>query len=302
MSEVPARLCPLPEAFDRQAGRDGPVPLSRTALAHRLVLFGLALTLMWKCSYYAAVDAVYVDYPLRDSFFPWLLQVQWTLRIAFLSSVSLIAAAFVTSSRTIRVVCSWLLLIAVTVMCLHQGSYNDMTFATAWWTALWSLWFSHRMELDNDDRLLRRGAFLSRAILSMILLGGAVGKWTPEYWSGEVLHEIYFKDRDFWVFNLLRSWLDEPALRDLATWYSRKVVVVETVCGLGLWLCRPRIAAIVGVTVFSSIALLSNFLLFSVLSCLIALAAVGFLVPCRVANDHDNDKCNDSDAAVDPRT
>jgi len=56
------------------------------------------------------------------------------------------------------------------------------------------------------------------------------------------------------------------------------VVVVETVCGLGLWLLPPRVAAAAGVTVLMAIALFSNFLLFSVLSCVIALASVGFFV------------------------
>ena len=110
-------------------------------------------------------------------------------------------------------------------------------------------------------------------------LGWMLGKWTAEYWSGEVFYEIYFRDRNFWVFNLLRANCEPDTLREISTWYSRQVVVVETVVGLGLWLLPPRWAAAVGVLVLTSIAVLSNWLLFSVLSCLIGLAAVGFLVP-----------------------
>ena len=70
----------------------------------------------------------------------------------------------------------------------------------------------------------------------MILLGGAVGKWTAEYWSGEVFYDIYFRDRDFWVFNLIRENFEAETTREIATWYSRNIIVIETVAGLGLWL------------------------------------------------------------------
>ncbi len=159
-----------------------------------------------------------------------------------------------------------------------------MTFATAWWTALWSLWFVHRIEDPERDSTLRRAAWLSRVILSMILFGGAIGKWTAEYWSGQVFHEIYFVDRDFWVFNLVRQWFAPETIRDLATWYSRMVILTESACGVALWMLPPRWAATMAIVVFASIALLSNFLLFSVVGCLIALASVGFFVPHRTAS------------------
>ena len=93
-----------------------------------------------------------------------------------------------------------------------------MTFVTAWWTALWSVWFVHHLRDGDQEGMLRRAAFLSRLILSVILLGGASGKWTPEYWTGDVLYDIYFRDRDFWLFNLLRENFDPARLREIATW------------------------------------------------------------------------------------
>ena len=129
-------------------------------------------------------------------------------------------------------------------------------------------------------------------MISMILLGGAVGKWTSEYWSGEVFYDIYFVDRDFWVFNLLRDHVEPETLREIATWYSRQVVVVESVAGFGLWLLPARWAAIAGMVVLTSIALLSNFLLFSVLSCVIALAAVGLFVSPNVSSQADSQQPN----------
>lgn len=255
--------------------------MSRLRAAQRLVLTGMFLSLVWKWSFFVAADRVYRMLPIRDEFFPGPLQWQGTLRVAFLGALVAIVVSFFTSRRPLRVIAGWSLWGAATVLCLHQGTYNDMTFATVWWTSLWSLWFAYRLEDAEPAETLRRAALLSRLILSMILLGGAIGKWTPEYWSGEVFYEIYFVDRDFWVFNRLREWFDAETLRTLAKWYSRKVVVIETLGGIGLWVLPARWAAVVGAVLFASIALFSNFLLFSVLSCLIALALVGLLVSGR---------------------
>lgn len=266
---------------DRAAAAAPPAasPVDRALLGYRMVQLGLLFALMWKWSFFVGADAVYRALPLRDAFFPDWLQSGMTLRVAFLSSVVAIGLSVVTARRRLRQLSSVAAFAGISVLCLHQGSYNDMTFVTAWWTGLWSLWFAHRLHEEDQSLLLRRAAFLGRLILSMILLGGAVGKWTPEYWSGEVLFDIYFRDRDFWVFNWLRASCEPQTLREIATWYSRKVIVIETMCGFGLWLLPPRWAAVAGVSILGSIALFSNFLLFSVLLSLIALSAVGFLVP-----------------------
>ena len=222
-----------------------------------------------------------------DDFFPAWLQSVWVLRVAFVSTTAALAFSGVTASDLARARLVWITLLGSTVLVIHQGSYNDMTFATAWWCSVWLLWLASRINVvrqashGDQERmhtcLMWRAAFLSRLILSMILLGGAIGKWTSEYWSGQVLYEIYFVDRDFWLFNWLRTTFDQSTLREIATVYSRKVILIETVAGFGLWLLPARYAAVSGIVIFSSIALLSNFLLFSVLLSLIGLAAIGLL-------------------------
>ena len=262
--------------------------MPRVLIAYRMVGLAMLAALFWKWTFFQQADAVYASYPIVDSFFPEWLQSVWTIRIAFIGTESAIAVGIVTPAALTRKACAAIAFFGATVLVIHQGTHNDMTFATAWWTGLWSLWLAFRLgRLDQmcgeqaavaHRELLNRAAFLSRLILSMILLGGAVGKWTGEYWSGEVFYQIYFVERDFWIFNWLRACFDEPALREIATWYSRKVIIIETVAGFGLWLLPARHAAAMGVLIFASIALLSNFLLFSVLLSLIGLAAVGFLV------------------------
>lgn len=251
--------------------------IDRVLVAHRMVQTGILVTLLWKWKFFVFANGVYETIPLEDPFFPAWLRSALTLRVAFLATVATVALNMLATDRTVRRWCSVITLVGATLLCIHQGSYNDMTFVTAWWTALWSLWFVHRMEKDDASDLLDKGAFLSRLIISVILLGGGIGKWTAEYWSGEVFFNIYFVDRDFWLFNLLRANFEMETLRQISMWYSRQVVVIETVAGFGLWLLPPRWAAGAAMVILTSIALLSNFLLFSVLSCLIGLAAVGLL-------------------------
>jgi hypothetical protein len=252
--------------------------IKRTVVAHRIVQAGLFVTLVWKWSYFQLSAEVYADIPLDDPFFPAWLRSVYTVSLAYLLTVAAIVISFGTASRPVQRLCSWVTFIGATILCVHQGSYNDMTFVTAWWVSLWSLWYVHRDWEEDAETLLRRAAFLARLIISVIVLGGAIGKWTAEYWSGEVFYDIYFRDRDFWVFNILRSNFEADTLRQIAMWYSRQVILVETMVGVGLWLLPARWAAIAGIFVLMSIALLSNFLLFSVLSCLIGLSAVGLFV------------------------
>ncbi len=255
-----------------------PITINRAVLAHRIVQLGLLVGLVWKWSYFVASAKVYLSIPLLDEFFPTVLRSAPLLIATFLVTIASIVLNLVTASRSFQLTCAATTLIGSTILCIHQGSYNDMTFVTTWWTSLWSLWFIYHLDDPDQEKLLQRAAFLSRIIVSMILLGGGVGKWTSEYWSGDVFFDIYFRDRDFWVFNLLRDNFDVDELHEIAKWYSRKVIVIETVAGLGLWLLPARWAAIVGVLLLTSIALFSNFLLFSVLMSLIGLSIVGLFV------------------------
>lgn len=252
--------------------------MNRVVAAHRIVQAGILLSLIWKWWFFRLAAGIYAHVPLYDPFFPVWLRAAQIVAPVYLLTVGTTLFSLVTSSRSLQRMCAWLTLGGASTLCIHQASYNDVTFATVWWSSLWALWYVHRDWDADQQTILRRAACLSRLILSVILLGGAVGKWTAEYWSGEVLYDIYFFDRDFWLFNWLRDHFEPETVRHIATWYSRKVIFIETIGGLGLWLLRPRLAALAGMLIFASMALVSNFLLFSVLWCLIGLAAVGFLV------------------------
>ncbi|QEF96661.1 hypothetical protein Mal15_06890 [Stieleria maiorica] len=268
-------------ASDREAG----TPIAgRVLWAYLIVQIGVFGSLAWKYEFFMLADQVYHRLPLLDPFFPAWLQSAEVVRWAYLGSLAAIILGVFGVMPWLRISSALGQVGCLGVMLVHQASHNDMTFATSLWASIWVFWFTTRMDRDEPNGLLRRAAFLSRAIASMILLGGAVGKWTPEYWSGEVFFDIYFLDRDFWVFNYLRETYDAETLRGIATWYSRKVIVVETLFGFGLWLFPPKWAAAIGVAIFFSIAFFSNHLLYSVLLCLVGLSSVGFFVA-KAKND-----------------
>lgn len=246
--------------------------------AFRVVQWSTLAALSWKIGAFAMMLHCYLSTPIQQSFFPLPFTSSSLLIVSYLGVLLSLGIAAIADRGSVRTVACGSSLLLTSVLCVHQGSYNDMTFATAWWTSLWSLWLARRLQRDQTDELLTRAAFLSRCIISMILLGGAVGKWTSEYWSGQVLYEIYFVDRDFWFFNLLRRFLEPESLRFVATWYSRQVIIVETICGLGLWLLPARWAAAVAILVLTSIVVFSNINLASVLLSLIGLAAIGLFV------------------------
>ena len=250
----------------------------RQLLAYQFVQIGTLLALVWKLPFLIDGAKAYIELPIYQDFFSPLLCSATVVIATYIVVCLAIGFNSLCSNDRLRGKAAWVPVVGLSILCIHQGSYNDMTFTTAWWTMLWSAWFAGRID-ESDTLLIDRGARLSRTILSVILLGGAAGKWTAEYWSGQVLYEIYFVDRDFWIFNILRERFTPDTVREIATWYSRQVIIIETVVGLTLWAMPPRIAAIVGLAVYASIAIFSNYYLFSVLVSLIALATIGFLVP-----------------------
>lgn len=253
-------------------------PCQQMAALFVIVQIGILLSQFWKYKYFQFAWMIYQRTALDAGFFPEFMRSSTVMGAMFVAvAVCTVGAILLPMFRVPMVWIQWL---GCTGLCLHQATYNDATFTTMWWTSCWSVWAANQIrKRDLTIETLERSAFLSRVIVSMILLGGAVGKWTADYWSGQVMFDIYFVDRNFWTFNLLKGVFEVDALREIATWYSRMVVVTETVFGFSLWLMPTRIAAIAGMVLLTSIALFSNFLLFSVMACLIALMSAGLFVP-----------------------
>src|SRR5207245_8798699 len=94
----------------------------------------------------------------------------------------------------------------------------------------------------------RNGPVLAQLLVAFWFLGGAAGKWTAGYWTGEPFHDLFFAHHPYPVYALLRARLDAETLRLVATWYSRAVVVVETAMA-GVVLLPARLASALTVAV-----------------------------------------------------
>ena len=243
----------------------------------RLVHIGILVSLLWKIKYFQILIGVHAEFPIIDPFFPRFFSSQVSLIAAYIVAVASSALPIFMRSKKMLLACGGASFVALSILCLHQSSFNDVTFLTCAWTSLWCLWLTSRLG-ESFETLYPRAAWLSHLILSLIFFGGAIGKLTPGYLSGEVLHSIYFEGRDFWTYNLMRESMSEDALRRAATWHSWMVVASELVCGF-LWLMPRKVASIIAIVVLCGIALTNNVLLFSVVTCLIALALVGLHQP-----------------------
>ena len=246
-------------------------PDSRSLI--KLVLAAILISLIWKTRYFIWISSSHLAFPLEDPFFPLPFQRLETVRIAWiLASVSAAMVLFAKTRKNILRLTA-LNFVALAVLSIHQKGFNDVTFSCCAWSSLWCLWMSTRLH-EPFESLFERSAWLTHLILSMIFIGAAIGKVTPGYWDGTVLYEIYFRDRNFWTYNLVRGMVPEDSLPAVAMWHSRMVVCAEWFCGF-LWLMPRKIASIVAIVMLCGIALTNNFNLFSVVTCLIGLALVG---------------------------
>ena len=242
----------------------------------RFVVLGILISLVWKLPYFLIGFSVYIQMPLVDNFFPAILRNSVLYLTLYLTSIFCCALVFLTRRSNRLLLIKLVLSASLFLLCIHQHTYNDVTFLTCFWTSIWSLWFAVRVTRDSVEVLRNKAILFSHLIISMIFLGGAVGKMTPEYWNGSVFYEIYFAQKDFWIFNFLRDQFAAPELRVIAVWHSRAVIIAESVCAF-LWILPARLASVLAVVTLFGIALASNFMLFSVLANLIALGCVGLL-------------------------
>lgn len=243
----------------------------------RVVMAAVLIALVWKFRFFLAVLAINQRYPLKDDFFPTFFQSPLVMQVAWLTTCACAATSLFARQKRGRLVAVMFTLLSLLVLCVHQLAFNDVTFLCCAWSSIWAAWFASRID-EPHATLFPRAAWLAALILSMIFWGGAVGKMTDEYWSGKTLFEIYFRERDFWTYNLARRFIPEDALPAVAMWHSRMVVVAEILCSF-LWLMPRKIASAAAIIMLCGIALTNNISLFSVVSSLLGLAVIGLHDP-----------------------
>lgn len=261
--------------------RNAALPFAGVISLYRMATLGIILSLLWNARYAPAMYGLYAAVPMTDEFFPSLFSSSASLAIFYCAPIILGTLAIFSRNaillRTLAIITTGCLF----GLCIHQCSYNDVTYLTSFWVSMWCTWFAFKLNTPKKVLIAQAQRF-AILVLSLIFLGGAVGKWTPEYWSGEVLNQIYFVNRDYWFFNLLRDSLSPDSLRGFATYYSRMVVVTESAC-IFLWMLPTRLAGGIAISVLLGICIFSNVHLFSVMFCLLGLALVALHDPAKAA-------------------
>ncbi len=152
---------------------------------------------------------------------------------------------------------------------LHLNTYNDATFVTSFWVAIWI--FGLGTQLKRKSEVLGLQArLLARLIVGCVFFAGFIGKLTPEYFSGEAFYNI------FWVRNDIQphAWLIEQysadQLKQLSIYVSHAIIVIEF-----LLACLPifpwRWIYIVAPVVMAGFVITNTWAILSVLSCMMGL-------------------------------
>ena len=209
--------------------------------------------------------------PVRIAFFPPFFRNPAVATVFYALPIVTLGVFFIRRLIYARI-CGLIMAVSALVLMLHIDTYNDATFVTSFWTALWLIWFTAYARRE-DAIFSRHTRTLIQCIVGLMFLGAVVGKLTPEYWSGQVMADIFFKEQ----FSSVAAWVAHLPGMDtqlLASWVAKLVIVSELILVLAplfpyRWLCGFAIPVMGIMPIFCSVWILS------VLGCLIGLLLAG---------------------------
>jgi hypothetical protein len=175
--------------------------------------------------------------------------------------------------RATLVISSVILIIASLGTSTSISFHNDATFVMSFWASLWLLCWC--LTAKDDRRTWRWPIRLAIVTVSFFFLGGFVGKLTPDYWSGQAFHTLYFIKKNYFIYNYLRTHCEPETLVTMAKWFSRTAVLGEGFLALGFWL-PVRLYAPIALVIMIGMVIISTPYLTSVMSAPIGLAAVAW--------------------------
>ena len=209
-----------------------------------------------------------VDYPIIHPLFPEFFRSPTVAQLAyFLPWVGFLA--LLSEGKRSLIATSCLFVLASLVLMCHSDTYNDATFVTSFWSGLWLLWFA--VNLDRTDGNLRLHACaLAQSMIGIIFLGGAVGKFTPEYWNGTIIYNVFFFQGQDGLARDIIHHLSIGQQKVWAMYFSRMIIFTEGFLVLSpLW--PTRFIATIGPIFILAITFFSTWRILSVVACLIGL-------------------------------
>ena len=236
-------------------------------------IIGTALIITRLVPYYSITFAIdFMDKPLDIGFFHPLVKSPILFLFAYLLAVPVQMLALFRPKIMPYAAMLWI--VSSAYLLWHQFSYNDATHLVSFWTGLFLLWYL------SHDKQAKVARILVRGILLTFLFGGVVGKLTKGYFDGTVIHSIYFIDRNYWTYNLMRSVFNNSSLLAIAEAYSLFIIAIESLGSIATVIPSRWSFAFIG-SLFLGIAVMNNWFLFSVVTCPIALSYCGFILSCE---------------------
>jgi hypothetical protein len=248
------------------------MPAPAVQAARVLIGFWLAGWFLKWTFFHEYLFSTIISYPFLIDLFPLFFRSAYAAQFFYLLPL-LAVLAFVRPHKFYFCFAAVIMIVSSAVLLLHQDMHNDATFVTSFWTALWLLWFTTRME-RQDQAFFVHARSLALCVVAVIFWGGFVGKLTPEYWSGQVMADIFMEQNFGWVSQWAKTHFSEEAIRFCFQWVSKAVILGEAVLSFAP-LLPYRFVCFFGIPFMTGISLFTTWRIFSVLFSLMGLLVAG---------------------------
>ena len=225
-----------------------------------------------------------VTHPMVNDFFPAFFRAALVAQVAYLLPL-LALPVFVSRRQVWFCLAAIVLSVSSVLLLLHQDSANDATFETSFWVGAWLVWFSFSMR-RRDAEFFLHARSLALCVVAIQFCGGFVGKLTSEYWSGQVLADMFMEQKQGLAASWVRAHFDEVTIRIWFQWISKCLIVGEGALALAP-LLPYRLVCYTGIPFMLSFALFKTWMIYSVLTCLMGLLIAGCLLIGKEVADKD---------------
>lgn len=241
----------------------------------RLVVLAWLLGWFFKFTFFSTYFRHIIHaFPVTHEQFPSFFTNNVVSMLFYFLPVVVLPALFI-PRRIIAMLTAGILLLASIVSGLHINTYNDMTFVSSFWVALWLLWLS--IHIHNPQQAVVHGPRLIKCLIGMIFLGGTVGKLTDEYWNGEVFYNTVVKQTPGFFGLYLRENFPLDQQHAIVALISKLIIIVEAALVFSP-LYPYRFFTIFGVFSVCMLVVFRSWQILSVLSCLTGMILGGLLL------------------------
>lgn len=207
-----------------------------------------------------------IAFPIVTEQFPSFFMNPYVAIIAYHLPLLCVFGFFIKRHiRTVYISIGLLLLLCTTILGLHIDTYNDMTFISSFWVAIWLAWYAYY--IDDKEHIARHAPFLVKCIIALLFLGGTVGKLTPEYWSGEVFYNTVIHQTPGFFGEFISSAYSIEQQKVIIGFLSKVIIIAEGLLVLSPLFPYRFFAAFAALTIVM-LVVFRSFQILSVLSCL----------------------------------